>query len=302
MARAHASIVIDAPVEAVWAIVRDFSALPAWIPGLGPCTIEDGRAPDSVGCIRAFSLGNGDPVRERLLALDDARYSFSYNFETLAFPVENYVAEFEAIPLTSGDRTLVRWSATFDEAPADAGKYVDIISNAVFGGGLASLAKCAAGQSAPQGAIRWQGLRPAKVFCSSKIAAPLTKVWDTVRDFAGMGAWHEDVCDMHMLAGARGDQVSGVRDFSMNGGHLLERLTYLSDLDHAFRYVIDESAMPWRNYHAGAKFYSVTANDTTAAVWTADWVASPNDDVDLIPAIHANVFQKAFDTLDRILR
>ena len=302
MARAHASIVVDAPVEAVWAIVRDFSALPAWVPGLGPCHIEDHRPADSVGCVRNFRLGDGTLVRERLLALDDARYTFSYNFETPAFPVDNYVAVFEAIPVISGERTFVRWYATFDEAPADRGTYVDVISTAVFASGLGSLAKLAAGKPAVEGAVRWQGLRPAKVFCSSVIGAPLDRVWATVRDFAGMGGWHDDVRDMHILAGAPGDQVSAVRDFSMNGGHLLERLTYMSDSEHAFRYVIDESPMPWLNYHAGARFYPISADDTTCAVWTADWVAAPHDDARLMPAIHADVFQKAFDTLDRQLR
>lgn len=302
MARAFASIVIDAPVEAVWAVVRDFSALPAWVEGIGPCHIEESRAPDSVGCIRAFTIGGGAPIRERLLELDDARYSFSYNFETPAFPVKNYVAWFEAIPVTNGERTFVRWWATFDEAAEDAGKYEKIVAQDVFAGGLASLSRKVAGAPVPTGAPRWQGLRPAKVFCSSVIRAPVAAAWGMARDFAGMGEWHEDVRDMHMLAGARGDQVSGVRDFSMNGGHLLERLTYMSDTEQAFRYVIDESAMPWLNYHAGARFYPVTADDTTFAVWTADWVASPNDDVRLIPDIHTNVFQKAFDTLDRLLK
>lgn len=302
MARASASIVVAAPVEAVWAAVRDFSALPDWLDGLGPCHIEDGRPADSVGCIRAFSLGDGTAVRERLLALDDARYCFSYDFQTPAFPVANYVAQFEAIPVTSGDRCFVRWWADFDEAPADAGKYVEIISRDVFAGGLASLARKVAGGRVPDGAVRWEGLRPAKVFCSSVIRAPLERVWATMRDFAGMGGWHEDVRDMHMRAGARGDQVSGVRDFSMNGGHLLERLTWMSDAEHAFRYVIDESVHPWLNYHAGVRLYPVTADDATFAVWTADWVAAPADDVRLVPDIHANVFQKAFDTLDGMLR
>ena len=56
--------------------------------------------------------------------------------------------------------------------------------------------------------------------------------------------------------------------------------------------------MPWMNYHAGARFYPVTASNQTVAVWTADWFASANDDVALIPDIHENVFQKAFDTLN----
>lgn len=300
MARAYASTIIEAPVEAVWDIVRDFSALPNWIPGLGRCTIEDGLPPDAVGCVRAFSLGD-QIVRERLLWLDDSRYRFGYNFETPAFPVQHYLASFELIPVTSGNRTFAQWWAEFDEAPADAGKYEHIISKDVFGAGLASLGRFAVGRPAPDGAVRWQGWRPAKVFCSSVIAAPLPAVWARARDFAGMGAFHTGVSDMHMQGGARSDQVSAVRDFSMNGGHLLERLTYMSDSEHAFRYTIEESVMPWLHYHAGPRFFPITSDNTTLGVWTADWVAAPHDDLRLIPEIHENVFQAAFDGLGDLL-
>lgn len=56
--------------------------------------------------------------------------------------------------------------------------------------------------------------------------------------------------------------------------------------------------MPWLNYHAGPRLYPVSDTSHTFAVWTADWTASPQDDLELIPTIHENVFQKAFDTLD----
>jgi uncharacterized protein YndB with AHSA1/START domain len=296
MARAYASTVIEAPVEAVWAVVRDFSALPKWLPGLGACHIEDGLPPDAVGCVRHFTIGDS-VVRERLLELDDGRYRFAYNFETPAFPVRNYHAIFELIPVTAGDRTFAQWSATFDEAGGDEGKFEEIISRDVFANGLRSLGDMARGLGAPAGAVRWGGLRPAKVFCASVIPAKLATVWAKVRAFDGMGGWHPDVAEMHMTDGARPDQVSGARDFSINGGHLVERLTWLSDTDHAFRYVIEESPMPWVHYHAGARFYPVTSHDATLGVWTADWVAAPQDDLQLIPAIHQDVFQKAFDTL-----
>jgi hypothetical protein len=107
MARAYASSIIEAPVEAVWQIVRDFSALPNWVPGISGCSIEDGLPPDAVGCVRAMSLGE-QVIRERLLWLDDSRYRFGYDFETPPFPVKNYVASFELLPVTSGDRTFAR--------------------------------------------------------------------------------------------------------------------------------------------------------------------------------------------------
>lgn len=298
MAKAYASAIIDAPVEAVWALVRDFNALPAWNPAIASSDIEDGLHSDVVGCVRSFHLPNGALVRERLLSLDDSRYSFSYNFETPAFPVENYVAVLELVPVTNGDRTFAQWWATFDEAPEDRGKYVEIISAQVFAAGLKSLNGTVRGNPKPEGAERWKGLRPAKVFVSSIVDAPVDDVWARIRDFAGMGSWHGDIAGMVMLDGARSDKISGVRDFHFGDGQLWEELTYLSDPTYEFRYRILKSPMPWLNYHAGPRLYPVTANDTTFAVWTADWVASPVDDLDLIPNVHQNVFQKAFDTLN----
>ena len=303
MAEALATTIIAAPVETVWATLRDFNGLPVWNPGVRDSRIEDGRDADSVGCIRAIHLADGTFVRERLLELDDSRYRMRYNFETPAFPVENYLATLELIPVTNGDTTFVRWHARFDEAPADRGTYGALISQAVFAGGLRALADHLARHPAPPAdpAARWQGLRPAKVFTSSVIRAPLSAVWDRMRDFAGMTHWHEDIPRMAMIGGVRSDKVSGVRDFLFGEGHLHEELTLLSDHDHAFRYRILKSPMPWLNYHAGARLYPLTDRDQTFAVWTADWIAAPQDDLALIPNVHDTVFQKAFDTLDRQL-
>lgn len=297
MARAFASRIVEAPIEAVWAIVRDFDGLPNWVPAALDSEIEDGLAADVVGCVRSFHLQGGVHVRERLLSLDDSRYGFSYNFETPAFPVKNYVATMELVPVVRSDATYVSWRADFDEAPGDEGKYVRIVSQDVFAAGLAALAQKAGGAEAPAGAQRWQGLRPAKVFASSVISAPVDLVWARMRDFAGMGEWHEDITRMTMLDGVRPDKVSGVRDFLFGPGALWEQLTYLSDPERAFRYRILKSELPLMNYHAGVKLHPITATDETFAVWTADWTASPEDDLTLIPTVRDAVFHKAFDTL-----
>ena len=298
MARAYASRIIDAPVETVWDAVRDFNALPAWNPAVSASEIEDGLDPDAVGCVRSFRLGDQN-IRERLLMLDDTRYRFAYNFERPAFPVGNYLADFELIPVTDGDRTFTQWSATFDEAPDDAGRYVAIISRDVFAGGLHSLARHVRGRAPPEGRTRWQGDRPAKVFCSAVLHGPIEAVWARMRDFAGMDLWRPDITGMAMLNGARSDKVSGAREFRFGPGKLHEQLTMLCDLSHAFAYRITASEMPWMNYHAAARLHPITETGSTVAVWTADWVAAPSDDLALIPMIHQNVFQKAFDTLNQ---
>ncbi len=303
MAEALATTIIAAPVEQVWSVLRDFNAMPDWNPAVTDSKVEDGRDADSVGCIRAFHLADGTFVRERLLELDDSRYVLRYNFETPAFPVQNYVAVLQLIPVTNGNTTFVRWHASFDEAAEDIGTYSALISNEVFANGLRALGEYVALQPAPPVAdARWQGLRPAKVFTSSVIRAPLADVWAKMRDFAGMKHWHADIPSMAMIEGVRSDKVSGVRDFIFGDGQLHEQLTCLSDHDHAFRYRILKSPMPWLNYHAGARLFPLTDRDQTFAVWTADWTATPEDDLDLIPNVHENVFQKAFDTLDAQLK
>jgi uncharacterized protein YndB with AHSA1/START domain len=298
VARAYATAIIEAPIETVWAAIRDFSALAAWHPAVSHSEIEGGGDPDVVGCIRALTLEGGATARERLLMLDDSRYTFSYNFETPAFPIENYVATVELIPVTNGDRTLAVWTGTFEERPEDKGVYEALISTDVFAAGWTALAEQLKGAAAPaEAGPRWQGFRPAKVFCSSVMPVSADRVWAVMRDFAGMGDWHPDISVMAMIGGVRSDKVSGVRGFHFGEGVLEEQLTRLSDPDRSFRYKINRSGSPWLNYHSGVRLYEVTAQGWCCGVWTADWVAAPQDDLQLIPFVHNEVFQLAFDTL-----
>ena len=78
MPRIFVSSVIPATVEKVWERVRDFNALPDWVPMVAESHIQDGMLPDQVGCIREFSLQNGDRITEQLVALSDYDMSVSY--------------------------------------------------------------------------------------------------------------------------------------------------------------------------------------------------------------------------------
>jgi hypothetical protein len=232
--------------------------------------------------------------------LDDARFTLSYNFETPAFPVENYVATVRMYPVTPGDATFCEWEALFDETLADKGKYVEIISNDVFAAGWAALRKQIRKdkRSKPEGAQRWKAWAPNKVWTSAVITGPVEEVWARMRDFAGMAAWHPDIAKMHMLGGVRSDKVSGVRDFYFGLGHLNEELLHLDDVARSFSYRINRSELPWMNYVSGARLWPITETGETFAVWTGDWVASPHDDLVLMPTTENEVYQKAFATLN----
>ena len=55
------SAVIDAPIDTVWRVLRDFNSHEAWHPAIASSRIEAGEAADIVGAVRAFSLRDGSP-------------------------------------------------------------------------------------------------------------------------------------------------------------------------------------------------------------------------------------------------
>ncbi len=139
MAKVYCSAVIPAPAGTVWALVRDFNALPQWTPFVAESRIEHNRPADQIGCIRNFRLKDGGRIRERLLALSDYDMSCTYSILESPLGVENYVATLRLIPVTEGDHTFAEWSAEFDAAPAREDAIVASIGRTVFAAGLAAL-------------------------------------------------------------------------------------------------------------------------------------------------------------------
>jgi hypothetical protein len=143
--RVYASRVIAAPLDKVWSAIRAFDRLCDWHDAVLDGTIMDGKPADAVGSIRAFHLADGALVEERLLALDDGAHSLTYAFVTPAFPVDNYTATMRAAPVTATGTTFVEWYATFDEPEGRSGRHSEIIADAIFAAGLASLERYVAG-------------------------------------------------------------------------------------------------------------------------------------------------------------
>jgi hypothetical protein len=139
MAKAYGSAVIPAPATAVWAVVRDFNALPQWTPFVAESRIEQNKASDQIGCIRNFRLKDGGRIREQLLSLSDYEMSFEYSILESPMSVENYIATFRLIPVTDSDQTFAEWTAEFDAAPDLENGVVDSIGRNVFAAGLQAL-------------------------------------------------------------------------------------------------------------------------------------------------------------------
>src|SRR5207237_8511801 len=78
MLRVSRSAGINAPVERVWAVLRDFNSHDAWHPAVAKSHIENSEPADQVGCVRNFELRDGAKIREQLLALSDQDFISTY--------------------------------------------------------------------------------------------------------------------------------------------------------------------------------------------------------------------------------
>jgi uncharacterized protein YndB with AHSA1/START domain len=133
MTKIFVSAVIDAPVEKVWARVRDFNNLPQWHPKFSRSHIEEGLPSDRIGCIRNFDIaGGGGTIRERLLELSDVEYSFRYRILTSPMPVENYVAQLTLYPVTVSNKTVGIWTAEFDVTEGEESDVVKAVADDTF--------------------------------------------------------------------------------------------------------------------------------------------------------------------------
>src|SRR6267142_495633 len=140
MIRVRRSAVIDAPIERVWAVLRDFNSHSAWHPAVGPSAIENGEPPDQVGCVRDFTLKDGHHIREQLLALSDRDYVSTYCILDATLPMRNYVATVQLKRVTDGDRTFWQWESTFDVPRGREREFEQLVGGGVYEAGFTALA------------------------------------------------------------------------------------------------------------------------------------------------------------------
>ncbi len=141
MATVFISDVIDAPIDQVWAVARDFNGHGEWHPFIAESHIEGGLSSDTVGCIRNFTLVNGGHLREQLLSLSDIDHCFTYSILVSPMPIRDYRARFGLTPVTESNRTFVEWSAQFEVDPADEAQIKEQVERKTFAQGIVALAK-----------------------------------------------------------------------------------------------------------------------------------------------------------------
>lgn len=144
MTKIYRSAVVDAPVEQVWNVIRDFNDLPAWHPAITESEIEEGHPSDRVGCVRVFKALDGTIVREQLLSLSDGDHTFTYRILESPMPVRNYRAGVRLLPVTTTNSTFVEWWAECEVVEGSEQDLVDFIGDNVFVTGFEGVGKTVA--------------------------------------------------------------------------------------------------------------------------------------------------------------
>ncbi len=139
MPRVIRSTIIDAPVERLWAVLRDFNGHESWHPIVMQSAIERGYPSDKIGCVRRFTLQDGAELREQLLALSDLEMTFSYCLLETPIPLFNYVAHVRLLPVTDGNRSFWHWEGRFTTPPGREAELAEMVGNDVYANGIAAV-------------------------------------------------------------------------------------------------------------------------------------------------------------------
>jgi NADPH:quinone reductase-like Zn-dependent oxidoreductase len=155
----HRSTIIDAPVDAVWALLRDFNGHERWHPAIAESRIEGGRRTDQLAAVRNFALRQGGRLRERLIALSDRDRTLTYAILDSPLPLFGYVASMRAKAVTDGRRTFLEWWSDFETTLGREDELASLVARDIYEAGFDAV-KRAFGQTAPPHSAEPRAWRP----------------------------------------------------------------------------------------------------------------------------------------------
>jgi len=145
------SAIIDAPIERVWAVLRDFNSHDRWHSAVADSHIEGGERSDQVGCVRNFRLKDGHQIREQLLTLSDREHRSTYCIVEASLPLQRYVATVTLKAVTDGNRTFWHWESSFATPPGLERELRDTVAQGVYETGFEDLRRYLRGGSDRRG-------------------------------------------------------------------------------------------------------------------------------------------------------
>jgi len=143
------STIVNAPIDSVWRILRDFNSHADWHPAIVDSQIENSRPADAVSAVRKFHLEDGAQLKEQLLSLSDRDYSFKYCLTETPIPIRNYVAEVSLKPVTDTNSTYWQWKSSFDTPAGQEQTLKTLVEEEIYQAGFNAVRSLLARDSAP---------------------------------------------------------------------------------------------------------------------------------------------------------
>eukprot|EP00697_Spironema_sp_BW2_P003489 gnl/Spiro4/14637_TR7883_c0_g1_i1.p1 gnl/Spiro4/14637_TR7883_c0_g1~~gnl/Spiro4/14637_TR7883_c0_g1_i1.p1 ORF type:complete len:338 (-),score=72.52 gnl/Spiro4/14637_TR7883_c0_g1_i1:17-1000(-) len=300
----RSSAVIEAAVDRVWNLLRSFSGLVRWMPGLENCCLLTHDGLDNlVGSVRRLSFAGNKEMHHTLLAYSetDRTYGFKMNesgsWAASPFPaaVYNYFGKLRVCEVTNGGFSFVELSAEFD-VPRAAETAVREAFSSSFESTFENLSQYFKAQDSYTAHV--------KAYTSSIVAAPVDAVWNAIRSFVGISSWMPSIASSVLVERPGSHLVT--RYLKLSGDkELNETLLAFSEIDHSYTYNIVEQGV-WpnspfpaavSNYIATLRCTQITASNNTFVEWSSEFDTT-RDSVDLMRAvIEGSVFQAGLDAL-----
>lgn len=140
------------------------------------------------------------------------------------------------------------------------------------------------------------------IFYSTVIRSKIERVWEEIRDFGQLAAWHPLISDCEIENAEPADRVGCIRRFHLEDGSLFrERLVSLNDFKKTFSYEIVESPLPITNYVATVKLAPITEELWTFVTWSSSFNCPPESESELAILVENGVYKSGLDAIKEIL-
>lgn len=109
--KADESIVINASIKEIWAVLKDFDQISTWHPDV-KSSVGDGK--NKSDSIRSMTLSSGGIIEESLDYYSDKDHEYNYRLKsenTDVLPISSHTSAIQLI--AEGDKTLVKWKSRF---------------------------------------------------------------------------------------------------------------------------------------------------------------------------------------------
>lgn len=116
MGKTYQSTVVNAPVDKIWAAVRDFHDLSWSANVIEKVEVVGDKKGDQLGARRVLN----DAFHETLLELSDAEHTIRYSIDDGPPPVskediDNYIGCVRLTPITDSNATFFEWSSSWEK-------------------------------------------------------------------------------------------------------------------------------------------------------------------------------------------